>query len=203
MSRTASVAPLSLIVIILIVLMFGIYLSVSLTTTTPLTTSQTGSSGTGIATIFSTPLRSSSSTLTTSTITSEFQVATGTSIPNWEFIVRIVAKSANLITISSNLTYTGSQPGATYELGSPIAVAQAHNQTGSTVWSTVATALLRRVNVTYGELFTYSENVTSGKLQAGGNYTFEVRPQLNAANGQYLGNQLALSFVVLIPVETS
>jgi len=191
--------------IILIALAFGIYLNMSLssTTTQPLTSTESGSSGSTFASTFSTPVTVMSSPIITSTTTGEFQVATGTSIPSWEFVVRIVAKNAYLVTVASNLTYTGSENSATYELGVPIAVATVRNQSGGVVWSTIATALLRTVNVTYGQSFTYSDNVTPGKLEAGGNYTFEVRPQLNADNGEYLGNQLVLSFVVIIPVETS
>jgi len=125
---------------------------------------------------------------------------TGTSIPGWEFLVRIVITGSDAM-VSSNLTYTGSQNG-TIELGYPIAVTEVKDVNGDVIWGAISTALLRTVNVTYGQSFTSSDNV-SGVLQAGKSYTFDVRPQINAPSGEYLGDQLQLSFSITIPPNTS
>jgi hypothetical protein len=73
---------------------------------------------------------------------------------------------------------------------------------GDVVWSTVSTALLRIVNVTYGQSFTSTDNI-SGVLQEGKSYTFDVRPQLNSQTGEFLGGQLQLSFEITIPLSAT
>ena len=95
-------------------------------------------------------------------------------------------------TVSSNLTYTGSQNG-TIELGYPVALTEVKNVNGDVIWSTISTALLRIVNVTYGQSFTSTDNV-SGVLQTGKSYTFDAWPQIHSQNGEFIGNQLLLSF---------
>ncbi len=78
----------------------------------------------------------------------------------------------------------------------PIAVTEVKDVNGDVIWSTISTALLRIVNVTYGQSFTSTDNV-SGVLQEGKSYTFDVRPQINSQTGEFLGGQLQLSFGLL------
>jgi len=155
---------------------------------------------TSVSSLSSSTTPVSSISITTVTYTTVSTIGTGTSIPGWEFLVRIVISGTDA-TVSSNLTYTGSTE-ATFALGDPFAVTMVENSSGDVIWSTVSTALLRLVNVTYGQSFIFTQNVSAGVLQSGGSYTFITRPQLNAQSGVFLGDELQLSFNVTVPGST-
>lgn len=174
--------PLALIPIIVIAAVFAIYLGLSF----PIQSSST---------------RNTTTTTTSSTKATHFSTSTNASISDWEFAVSIVNANGNA-TVNYNLSYTGDSNGS-FELGVPVAVTVVKDQNNSPVWSTVSTALLRLVNVTYGQSFTYSDTVPAGVLLPGVNYTFVVRPQLNSNTGMYLGNQLQLIFTVTGLGQTS
>ena len=226
MKLRGKTATFALIPVIVLALVFGAYLSISLnnpahqeaTTSTPASTTESVSSFTSTKNSISTSIynestmetetptvtgqsSSSVSSISTNTYSTESMTGTGTSIPGWEFLARIVITGSDAM-VNSNLTYTSSG-NATIELGYPIAVTVVRDTNGDAIWSTISTALLRIFNVTYGQSFTSTVNV-SGVLQAGKSYIFDVRPQINSPTGEFLGGQLQLSFEIAIPpIETS
>ena len=109
-------------------------------------------------------------------------------------MVSIVVNGNKNATVNSNLTYVGTAD--SFGLGVPVAVTLVKDQKGNPIWSTVSTALLRLVNVTNGESFTYSETIPSGVLVSGEIYTINVRPQLNSRTGGFIANQLEVGFLI-------
>src|SRR5208283_5389057 len=118
------------------------YSTESTAVTGPTITGQSSSSSSSVSSISTTTSHSSSSSssissISTTTFNTEAMTGTGTSIPGWEFLVRIVITGSDAM-VSSNLTYTGSQNG-TIELGYPIAVTEVKDVNGDVIWGAIST----------------------------------------------------------------
>jgi len=112
----------------------------------------------------------------------------------WEFSVTITSGVYPPVLVYSNLTYI-SHKNASYEITNPIATLSVYKGggNGTAIWSWTAPGATSLANLTFGASFKPGNEIPSGVLQGGVNYSVDVLPSFLTEKGVFLGDQLALN----------
>ncbi len=128
-------------------------------------------------------------------ISPSFSNATREAFNNtWKLSVLAYVDQDN-INVNSTLTYLSTQIAEFQIQGSTDSV-ELVNQSGSVVWSSVLSMLIRLVNVTQNEEFPGFDLIPDSAMSVPGNYTIVVLPLLKSSNDTSLGQQLEVNMTI-------
>lgn len=129
------------------------------------------------------------------------QVTKTTFNNTWEYSVSAYLGQSNVV-LNSTLTYLSPQTNE-FEIQGTINEVLVINENGTVMWSLPISELIRLVNVTQGQFFIDSNQISDSIMQAPGNYTIELLPLFDSSNGTPLGQQLEVNISVVRSEETT